>query len=91
MDSTSMEKEIDKLKSENTDLATKVNILENKCDCIKYDMDSLQNDTKRCLNIISDFQEQILQYTHYLEDKINEISNIRPILIMGNKEESKHE
>lgn len=63
----------------------RMNVLEYKHNEMEANLTTLQNDTKRCMNIISEFQERMMQYTHYLEDRINKLSDIKPILIIGKK------
>lgn len=64
----------------------RMNVLEYEHNKMEANLTTLQNDTKRYMNIISVFQERMIQYTHYLEDRINKLSDIKPILIAGNKE-----
>lgn len=86
----STEEELANLRSENAILRQRVGDLEcdhnNLCETVNY----LKQDTERCLEIISNFQDRTIDYLHYLEDQLNKQSELRPILIIG-KEEKKNE
>lgn len=64
---------------------SRLNVLEYEHNKVEANLTTLQDDTKRCMNIISEFQERMMQYTHYLEDRINKLSDIKPVLITGKK------
>ena len=96
---STMEEDVNRLKNDNmitrqmvSDLDQqasmayeRMNVLEYEHNKMEASLTTLQNDTKRCMNIISEFQERMMQYTHYLEDRINKLSDIKPILITNKK------
>lgn len=91
MDFDSLRREIEQLRNENITLKTKVYNLDQALIRTNTDMTSLKNDTKRCFNLITEFQDNTIDYLHYLEGRIDKMSNIKPILITSNKEEDTNE
>ena len=81
-----LEKEIDKINTEINVLVSKIQKLDNSNENTENNVNTLRQETERCMSIVSEFHEHTLAYLHYLESKIDKISDIRPILIIGNKE-----
>jgi hypothetical protein len=51
----------------------------------------LRHEFEHHLEIMHDFQQNTTEYLHYLENRINKLTEIKPILIIGNRKEANDE
>ena len=66
--------------------SSRVNTLEYEHNKLCGEVSTLKLDTERCLDIVADFQTRTVEYLHYLEDEVKKSKELKPILIIGNKE-----
>ena len=75
---------IDTLEFENSVMRNRIKDLEKENVKLTNKIDILEYETKRGLEVVSNFQEHTVEYLHYLENKINNIHDVKPILIINN-------
>lgn len=90
-DNIILRQQVSNLEQKSSVTGSRLNVLEYEHNNVETEVNTLKKDTERCLNIVSEFQKRTVEYIHYLEDRINKVSDIRPILIIGNKEGKKDE